>query len=92
MATGRYFLITFNFDAEPKTDELVPVFDLAIDWIRYSSNCWIVWTTSEPVKWFERLKPKLGPKDHMLIVAIDLSCRQGWLPRSVWDWIKKPRQ
>jgi hypothetical protein len=70
-------------------DELEPIFDKALDWIRYAPNCWIVHTSATPQKWLARLKPILAPSDHVLIVEINLANRSGWLPRSLWDWIRE---
>jgi len=89
--SNRYLHVGFNWAGEAKITELKPIFDKAIDWVRYSPNCWIIWTSSEPEKWYERLKPQLGSGDHLFICAIDLSERQGWLPKTIWDWIKKER-
>jgi hypothetical protein len=63
----------------------------APDWMRYAPNCWIVYTSRTPAQWYARLKPLLKDGDHIFIVTIDLSERQGWLPSWCWDWIKKKR-
>jgi len=89
--SNRFLHIGFKWDGNPKITELKPVFDNAIDWVRYAPNCWIVWTSSDPQKWYDRIKPHLGNDDHVLICALDLTIRQGWLPKTVWDWINKPR-
>jgi len=64
-------------------------FNLAVDWIHYLPNCWIVKTTSDAQKWYDRLKPYIGPNSSILICKIDLKERQGWLPKWVWEWIRK---
>jgi hypothetical protein len=87
----RFLHIAFNWSGEPKIDEVKPVFDKATDWVRYAPNCWIVWTSSDPATWYERLKPHVGPSDHMFICAVDLTVRNGWLPKTTWDWINKKR-
>ena len=88
---SKFLHIGFNWSGEPKITELKPIFDLAIDWIHYAPNCWIVWTSSDPAKWYERLKPHLGTNDHMFICAVDMKTRNGWLPKSTWAWIDKTR-
>jgi hypothetical protein len=87
----RFLHIGFNWSGEPKINELKPVFDNAIDWLRYTPNCWIVWTSSDPEKWYERVKPYLGTGDHVFICAVDMETRQGWLPKTTWAWIDKER-
>jgi hypothetical protein len=88
----RFMHIAFKFsDGNPKISELKPVFDKAVDWFRYASNCWIVWTSSSAEEWYKRLKPHLTDKDRVFIVAIDPEERQGWMSPSFWDWINKKR-
>jgi hypothetical protein len=88
----QFLHISFKFsDGGPKITELKPVFDKAIDWFRYASNCWIVWTSSPADKWYERLKPHISDADNMFIVGINLSERQGWMSQAFWDWINEDR-
>lgn len=89
--TKRTLLVTFNFAGPGKSDELEPVFNKALDWIRYAPNCWLVWTSKDPNIWYRRLKPFLATGDHLLVVEVNLAERAGWLPRSVWDWINQER-
>ena len=81
--------VSFNINGSISADTLKEKFNLGLDWIHYFSNCWIVKTNSNADKWYERLKPLLGPNDHIFICKIDLSEDQGWLPQWVWDWINK---
>ena len=92
MARGQFLHIGFGFDGPPKVVELIPVFNRALDWVRYAPSCWIVWTTSSPEQWYERLKPHLTAKDHVFIVPLDLGKGYfGWLSQEVWDWLSKQR-
>jgi hypothetical protein len=73
----------------PSPEDLEPTFSKAIDWIRYAPNCWIVWTSTSPEKWYARLKPFLRGKDHVFICKLDISVRYGYLPKWIWGWIKE---
>jgi hypothetical protein len=88
---GQFLHIAFKWSAAPKTTELEATFNQAVDWLRYTPNCWIVWTTSSAQKWFERLKPHLGASDHMFICRLDVTERNGWLPKWLWEWLGKQR-
>lgn len=89
--TQKQFLhISFSWSGKTKIDELLPKFDLALDWVRYAPNCWIVYTTSNADKWYGRLSAYLGKGDHMLICRLDVSEKQGWLPSWIWDWLNNP--
>jgi hypothetical protein len=90
----EFLHIAFGFHGKPKVDELEPVFNKALDWMRYTNDCWLVWTTSTPQQWYQRLKPHLAEEDSCLITTIDLSRgkRSGQLSNWQWQWIKKDRQ
>lgn len=87
----QFLHISFIFKDQPYLESLEPVFGKALDWLRYSDTCWIVYTSSDADKWYRRLKPEIGEKDNILIIKADPSERQGYMPKTVWDWFKKPR-
>lgn len=92
MAQAQFLHIGLNFSGVTKVAELIPVFNQALDWVRYAPNCWIVWTTSSPEQWYERLRLHLTANDHMFIAALDLQRGYyGWLPQEVWDWLSNAR-
>jgi hypothetical protein len=62
--------------------------DLALDWYKYGNNCWIVKSTSEPSKWQTRLKPLVEPSGTLFICKLDVTQRQGWMPKKFWEWLK----
>lgn len=90
---NRFIHISFTFnEGFPKVQELEPLFNgLAPDWIRYSQNCWIVWTARPASDFFYAIKPLIGATDSFLITKLDLSERNGWQPQWVWDWMDKKR-
>jgi len=89
---AQFLHIGLNFAEATKVEELIPVFDKALDWVRYAPNCWIVWTTSSHEQWYARLKPHLTDRDHLFISTLDLQHGySGWLPQVVWDWLSKNR-
>jgi hypothetical protein len=86
-----FLSITFNFEGREAPKALEKKINKALDWMSYAPNCWLVWTTSDPAKWYDRIKPVLRPGDHVFIVEIDINNRAGWLPGWIWEWIKKDR-
>jgi hypothetical protein len=87
----RYLQITFGWTGTPKTKELEPVFNKAVDWMRLTNSSWIVWTSSTPRRWHERIKPFLRTTDSVFIVEINPSERFGQLPKWQWEWFQKTR-
>jgi hypothetical protein len=86
----QFLHISFVFKKDPLVAELEPVFNKAMDWVRYSDTCWIVYTSSDAERWYKRLKPKIGARDNVLIVRIDPSERNGYMPKSVWKLFRRP--
>jgi len=79
--------IGIAFADAPKVVELEPVFNKALDWLRYAPNCYVVKTKRSPRTWLQRLRPHLSSGDHVFIVQVDVTQRGGLLPRWAWDWL-----
>ncbi len=88
MATRRFVNIAFEFEDEPDYSKIEKVLDKAIDWVRYTPNCWLVWTSSSPRRWYNRLKEQLNEGDHLFICEVNIEERGGWMPKSFWDFIR----
>ena len=50
-----YLHIGLAFQDAPKVEELEPVFNKALDWLRYAPTCWVVRTSAAPRTWLLRL-------------------------------------
>jgi len=93
MAKRHFLHVAFKFsDGVPKINELRPVFEKATDYFRYAPNCWIIWTGLSAERWYERLRPHITDEDSLFIVKMDISERQGWLSKSMWDWLDEERK
>ncbi len=87
----RCLHVGFNFADESRFELLKPIFDRAVDWVRYTPTNWLVVTSKEPAVWYRRIKPLLRDGDYVFVVEIDLDRRAGFLPRSLWEWIDQAR-
>ena len=83
----RFIHIGFNFQGPVLTTVLEPAMSGLGDWIRYSASSWIVWTDYQPQVIADYIRGHIGLNDQYLIVALDMSAHQGWMPKWVWDWI-----
>jgi hypothetical protein len=51
----------------------------------------------DPQHWYGRLRGVIDEDDNIFVVELNfvvklnIEDRQGWLPKSVWEWIKKQR-
>jgi hypothetical protein len=90
----RYIQITFTWAGEPDLAALRPVLNKAIDWIRISPFNWVLYTSVDNLRWYERLKTHLTDEDLLFIVELDaakLADAQGLMPEYVWLWLSKDR-
>jgi hypothetical protein len=89
---NAYFAqVSFHWNNKLKVDEVVDAFNKAVDWARIAPNCWIIYTTSPAKVWYNRIKPHLDEGDHVFICRLDMTERQGWLPKWTWEWMNKKR-
>jgi hypothetical protein len=88
----KFLHVGLMFAGLPKTSELDATVTLVSDdWIRYANNNWILWTERSAENVYNALKPVIGTNDQMLIVGLDMTERNGWLARWVWEWIAAKR-
>ncbi len=72
--------------------EIEKKLDIAIDWFRYDPKNWIIFTSSDEDKWFERLKSFVQNGGQLFICRFDISSRNGWMSKEFWDWISNNRK
>jgi hypothetical protein len=90
--TRKFLHVGFNFEERPApTKSIQKVLNKAFDWVRYAPNCYIVYTSRDPQHWYGLLREVIDEDDNIFVVELNIENRQGWLPKSVWEWIKKPR-
>jgi hypothetical protein len=82
-------LVTYDLKGRPGTYR--PLFDVLKSeqgWSHYMRSTWLVSTDKSPQQFFDILRPHIQVGDRMLVSRLS-SDRQGWLPRTAWDWIKR---
>jgi hypothetical protein len=61
--------------------------DMALDWYRLNTNYWLLYTTADAQKWFQRLAPLVKPHGYLFICKLNIEERQGWMSKQFWKWI-----
>ena len=90
----RFLHVGFVGLGLPKAKELEAVFNTwALDWVRYSTSNWILWTNDTPNQFYNRIAPHLTVQEQVLVSELDrnIGTSQGWLSKFIWDWINKTR-
>jgi hypothetical protein len=60
------------------------------DWQHPLESTWILYTTESANEISAKLRSdgKMDNSDLLFVCALDINDRQGWLDKSVWNWIK----
>jgi hypothetical protein len=88
----KFIHVAFTWSRVPKIKELEgPLFSKADDWMRYSANCWILYTLNDSSWWYEQIRHYITKTDRVFIVELKLQEKSGWLDKWAWNWLNKPR-
>lgn len=89
----KFYIITFdntgiNFkpDALLKQMQYLHKQNFITAWWHYLPATYIVKTLNDINILYNNIFPAI-PKTHILIVEIDRTNTQGWLPQAAWNWI-----
>lgn len=85
----KIFMLTITPKNRPLEEiDIYSALDKALDWLKISPSCWLIFTSSDSEVWFDRIR-KVTEKwgDNFLIMELNPHNKQGWLKSSVWDWI-----
>ena len=63
----------------------------ALDWYRIRKDLWIVYSTSDPEKWYERLESLVKDSGNLFVCQLEVNNRQGWMPKKFWEWLEESR-
>lgn len=70
-------------------EQLQAKLNKALDWYRYGVGVYILYTSSDHEKWYQRLEELVKPGGSLFICELDLDIRQGWMKKDFWKWIKE---
>jgi hypothetical protein len=88
---ARFVHVGFRFTGPAPIEALKQTFDHALDWLRYSPNCWILYTSTEATTWRDRIRKVLRDADSFYLCEFDPKSATGYMHKFAWDWLKKHR-
>ena len=91
MANGTFIHVYINPKQGVTREKIEEKLNLGVDWYRYTSNLYIVYTTSAISKWQSRLQELVEPDGYMFICEFNIRNHNGWMAQDFWDWINKSR-
>lgn len=81
-------LITYEIsDKSRNLTELHKVIKSTGNWWHHIDTSWIIQTTEDANKWYNKLKPHFKDADRFLVVKIT-EHHQGWLTEDAWKWLR----
>lgn len=90
----RFLIVTF-VDIRMAPETIQPLFNTALDWLRFAPNCWILWTNKDPSTWYGYIEHYLGENGGVLIAELNLDeTGTNYLGKLIpmnWKWIDKHR-
>jgi hypothetical protein len=94
MATvpARFIHVGFVFSGPEKPiDALGRTFAKALDWMRYSTECWILYSTTDTDTWRDRIRRTPGVLESDAFFVCDFDNYSGYMHDWVWEWLRKDR-
>lgn len=83
----------YHIYLDPKSgvtlDQIKSKMDLALDWFKYDSKNWIVYTISDAKALYARLEPLFRDGGSLFICSLDMTDYWGWMSNDMWQWIIK---
>jgi hypothetical protein len=72
--------------------QIEDVFNKAAYWMRYATNCWVLYTTLDLGTWRDRVRAIPGmEKESVFVIEFDPDEASGWLPEWMWkEFNKRP--
>mgnify|MGYP004561589991 CR=1 FL=1 len=90
MSEFHFVVVSWNTHGKERDSEnFINTLNKANDWIEFQDKVWLVWTKQTSKTWYERLKPHIGERDNLFVIAADVTDRGGWMPRAFWEFVKR---
>ena len=86
-----FYVVYIERKADSTYEEVEKAMNMALDWYRVKEDVWILFSSSNAEKWYERLKKFSGDGGFLFISRLDVSNRQGWMKKAFWEWLNKDR-
>ena len=89
MAKASYYVVYVERRSGVSLEDLEKKMNLAIDWYRIRTDLWILYSTGDEEKWYERLSPLVKEDGSLFICRLDEKNRQGRMNKKFWTWLRR---
>jgi|ERR1700733_13979375 hypothetical protein len=86
-ATKRWIHVSFSWPSGANPEQVESLFNKATDWVKYSRNCWLLYTGLDLEVWAKRVRALPGmEKQNVFVMEVDdPHTAEGFLPDWIWD-------
>jgi hypothetical protein len=90
---NKIYIVTFNSDINFNKvvfhNYMTSLYPKYIsDWWHHIENSYLIASALDVNSLYNLIFPGV-PKRYLLVIEIDPSNAQGWLPKEAWDWLQK---
>ena len=86
----KFYIISYDLKSPGRDySSLYSAIKSVGDWLHPIESMWIVWTIQDSNAIFNMLHPKMDVNDLLFISETNLQNRQGWLPKTSWEWMNQ---
>jgi len=89
MASANYYVAYIKRRADVTFDDVKKKMDLAYDWFRIGETLWVLYSTSDTEKLYQRLAPLVKDSGSLFICKLDETERIGWMDKEFWKWMDR---
>lgn len=57
------------------------------NYIKALYSTWFVKSNNTAQDIYNHLKPYIDNDDHLFVIKVDPSDKQGWMPKDIWTWL-----
>lgn len=91
MASGKFYHVHISPKQGITQADVEQKLNYAVDWYRYSTGLYVVYSTSDVNTWLTRLKDLVDPGGRLFVCELVPTNRTGWMVKDFWDWLSKAR-
>ena len=91
MAIAKFYHITIRPKNGKTIDDVEKQMNKALDWYRYNDNCYVVYSTADMKMLMGRLRDLVDQGGLLFISELNITNRNGWMPKEFWEWLKMDR-
>ena len=89
MSDGKFFHIFLQTRIDVTQKQVDDLMNQSVDWFRYDSSNWVVYSMSDADALWDQFKSLVEPNGTMFVCELKTQNSNGWMPASLWKWLKK---